>query len=288
VSDLLSFIVPSRFIHFTGNATENGAYIGLPLLMLFAAGLVFGRRTLRWAGLMTLVVAILSMGPHLHIGGHITSVWLPWAAVEWLPLLGSALPGRLMAIAFLGVGIVVAWTCAEAFERGRPWRAAAAVLLLAGVAALLPALPAVPYPSVHADAPAFFKPGGGVEGISSGSVVLVTPFSSKESTDAMYWQAVADYRFKMPEGDAFTPGPYLGPRPSFVQRTLDEMDAGRQPVTLTSEVRAKVAADLSHFRVTTIVAGPSPGRASIVAFWTEFVGEPPVEAGGVEVWSLPS
>src|SRR6266851_9681317 len=31
-----------------------------------------------------------------------------------------------------------------------------------------------------------------------------------------YWQSVASYRFRMPEGDAFTPGPYLGPHPSFL------------------------------------------------------------------------
>src|SRR5260370_17283653 len=40
VSDLLAFLIPSRLISFTGNVTENGAYIGLPLLGLFAPGLI--------------------------------------------------------------------------------------------------------------------------------------------------------------------------------------------------------------------------------------------------------
>jgi hypothetical protein len=44
VSDLLALVVPSRLINFTGNVTENGAYVGLPFLVLFAIGLVAGWR----------------------------------------------------------------------------------------------------------------------------------------------------------------------------------------------------------------------------------------------------
>ena len=286
VSDLLAFIVPSRFIHFTGNPAENGAYIGVPLLALFAAGLVIGWRKadIRWTGLLTLIVALLSLGPHLHVDGHVTPIWLPWAAVAWLPLLGSALPGRLMSIAFLGVGLVVAWACLEAFKRARPWRVATSALLLAGFAAFLPSLPSLPYPSVHADAPAFFKPGGGVERITPGAVLLVTPFSSKESTDAMYWQAVANYRFRMPEGDAFTPGPYLGPHPSFMKSVLDDLDAGKS-VTVTPDARSRFVADLKQSGVAGgIVVGPSRGQAAIISFLTDIEGSPPVEDGGVRVW----
>jgi hypothetical protein len=136
---------------------------------------------------------------------------------------------------------------------------------------------------VPAAAPAFFKPGADVEMIAPGSVVLVTPFSSHQSTTAMYWQTVADYRFRMPEGDAFTPGPYLGPHPSFLQSTLDALDAG-QVVTVTPEVRIMALADLAAFGVTTIVAGPSPGQGAIVNFLTQVEGQTPVADGGVMVW----
>jgi hypothetical protein len=282
VSDVLAFVIPSRLIHFTGNITENGAYVGLPLLVLFAVGLVVGwrRPALRWIGLLTLVVAVLSLGPHLHVNGNVTPVWLPWAAVERLPLLGSALPARLMAIAFLGIGIVVAATCAAALTAARPWRFATGIVLLAGLVAVAPSLP---YPSAPATAPAFFRPGGDIERINPGTVVLVTPFSSKESTAAMFWQAVANYRFRMPEGDAFTPGPYLGPRPSFLESALDGLDAGR-PLTMTPDVRAQAVADLEAFGVTTIVAGPSPGHAAIVDFLTQLEADAPVADGGVDVW----
>ncbi len=107
--------------------------------------------------------------------------------------------------------------------------------------------------------------------------------TSKESTDAMYWQAVARYRFRMPEGDAFTPGPYLGPHPSFLESALDQLDAGR-PLTMTPDVRARAVADLGAFGVTTIVAGPSPGHAAIVDFLTQIEASAPAADGGVEVW----
>jgi hypothetical protein len=282
VTDLLAFFLPSNAIHFTGNVTENDAYVGIPLLVLFAAGLVIGWRTprIRWAGLMAVVVAVLSLGPHLHVNGNVTQVPLPWAAVGQLPLLGSALPARLMAIGFLPLGIVVAYAVARALAAAQPWRIATGVLLLVGLAVTAPPLP---YPSEHAEAPAFFSPGGDAGRILEGSVVLVTPFSSKESTDAMYWQALAGYRFRMPEGDAFTPGPYLGPHPSFLQETLDRLDAGR-PVAVTPDLLAQALADLKSFGVTTIVSGPSAGQPAIVEFLTQIEGRPPVEDGGVEVW----
>jgi len=281
VSDLLAFFLPGNLIHFTGNVTENDAYVGLPLLALFAAGLVLGWREprIRWIGLTALIVAVLSLGPHLHVDGNVTPVWLPWALVARLPLMESALPARLMDIGFLGIGIVVAYACARALTATRPWQVATVVLLLAGVSAV----PSIPYPSVAASAPAFFKPGGDVEKIPAGSVILVTPFSSKQSTDAMYWQAVANYRFRMPEGDAFTPGPYLGPHPSFLESTLDQLDVGR-PVAMTPAVRAMALADIRSFGVTTIVSGPSPGQPAIVEFLTAVVGATPVDDGGVKVW----
>ena len=283
VSDLLAFVVPSNLIHFTGNTTENGAYIGLPLLVLLIAGLVIGRKQgwVQWTGWMTGIVALLSLGPHLHVDGNVTPVWLPWAAVAKLPLMGSALPARLMVIAWHGVALLVAGIVAKAANAPRTWRVTIGAVLIAGLAAIFPS---VPYPSVSASVPAFFRPGGGVENVEPGSVMLITPFSSKESTDAMLWQAAANYRFRMPEGDAFTPGPYLGPHPSFLQKTLDGMDRDQQPVAVTPEVSNMAFADLSRFKVTTIVAGPSPGRAAIVAFWTELLGGAPVEEGGVDMW----
>jgi hypothetical protein len=293
VSDLLAFVVPNHVLlhssatteivsHFTGNSTEDNAYVGLALMALFGLGLVAGwrRPSVRWAGLLTIAIAILSLGPHLHVYGQTTPVWLPWSAVSSLPLMGNAVPSRLMLIAFLGVGIVVGSLWAVRDEQIRRWRLGTSALLVVGLASVIPAIPAT---STAASAPTFFQPGGSVESIPAGSVVLVTPFSSRQSTDAMFWQTVAGYRFRMPEGDAFTPGPYLGPHPSHIQASLDALDQG-QTVAVSPSERDQALRDLAALRVTTIVAGPSPGHDAIVAYITSVVGTPPQQTEGVDVW----
>ena len=292
VSDLLAFVVPNHVwlhnsaseivSHFTGNSTEDDAYVGLPLLVLFVWGLIAGwrRPSIRWAGLLTVLIAVLSLGPHLHVYGHATPLWLPWAVIAGLPLMGNALPSRLMLPAFLGLGIVVASLFAHPRTMARRWRLGAWVLLVAGLVAVAPA---IPFQTTPASVPSFFQSGGGVQGIPDGAAVLVTPFSSHRSTDAMYWQTVAQYRFRMPEGDAFTPGPYLGPHPSHLQGTLDAPDQGQSVVVSTSE-RAQALGDLAAFGVVAIVVGPSHGRDAIVSYLTSVLGSPPVETGGVDVW----
>ncbi|HEV2035595.1 MAG TPA: hypothetical protein VGU71_15620 [Candidatus Dormibacteraeota bacterium] len=292
VSDLLAFIVPNHVwlhngatagivSHFTGNSTEDNAYVGLPLLVLFVFGLAAGwrRPSVRWAGLLTLLIAVLSLGPHLHVFGWTTPLWLPWTAVAKLPLMGNADPSRLMLVAFLGIGIVVGDLLARTALTPRSGRLAAS-LLVAGLVAVVPAIPATTTPT---SVPSFFQSGGAVAGIPAGSVVLVTPFSSRQSTDAMNWQTVAQYRFRMPEGDAFTPGPYLGPHPSHLQASLDALDQGRVVAVSPSE-RAEALRDLAAFGVGTIVVGPSRGRDAIVSYLMAVLGSPPMETGGVDVW----
>ncbi|MFI5283811.1 MAG: hypothetical protein ACHQ0J_11885 [Candidatus Dormibacterales bacterium] len=293
VTDLLSLVVPNHVLlqnsitaqiagHLAGNRTEDDAYLGVALLVLFGIGAVAGwRRTaIRWATLMTVAIIVLSFGPHLHFFGRATPIPLPWAAIGWMPLIGSALPSRLMLAAFLGAGIVIAtlWEPGRLVGRGR--RIAAAVLLVAGLVMVFPAVPAT---STGAQAPDFFRAGGAVGRISPGTVILVTPFSSRQSTDAMYWQTLAGFRFRMPEGDAFTPGPFLGPHPTHLQASLDALDQGRA-VPVTDEERRLARADLASLGVRSIVAGPSPGHDAIVRYLTAVTGSSPTLTEGVDVW----
>jgi hypothetical protein len=294
VSDLLAFVAPPQAMQlstkaslaltggFTGNASENDAYVGIPLILLFtvAAVLRWRRPAVRWAALMTVGIALLSLGPQLHVAGHVTPIPLPWALVTKLSLMESVLPGRLMLFAFLGIGIVVADLVTAAVRDGRRQAVLAAGAL---VVALVPLAPRLPYVSTEARAPAFFQPGGGAARLSPGSVVLVTPFSNSHSSDAMYWQATAGYSFQMPEGEAFVPGPTLGPSPSLLQTTLQGLDHGHAAPT-SAEDRARALHELSAFGVTTVVAGPSPGQDRIVEYLTSVLGRPPVRTQGVDVW----
>jgi hypothetical protein len=294
VSDLAAFVVPPRAMWFstkasiavtgafTGNPSENDAYLGVPLILVLAAAAVLRWRqpVVRWAALLAVGLAVLSLGPQLHVGGHVTALPLPWALVQRLPLMQNVLPARLMLFAFLGMGLVLA-EGADAAVRAGPPQAALAVGAI--VLALVPLLPRLPYPSTPAQAPRFFSAGGGAARMPHGSVVLVTPYSNNLTSVAMYWQAAAGYTFRMPEGEAFVPGPTLAPTRSYLQTTLTKLNQG-QTVPTSPGDRARALHDLSAFGVSTIVAGPSPGHDRIVGYLTTILGRPPVRTGGVDVW----
>lgn len=284
VNDLLAFGLPDDFpIHFTGNPAEDNAYLGLPLLALFAVASWAGRHDalIRWAAWLGLLLGLLSLGPHLHVAGQTTPVPMPWLLFQHLPLFESADPDRLMLVGFLPIALVVLrWVGLRwaGWAGHRQLLVATALALAFGFA-----FPPVPFVSTPAAAPAFFRPGGAVSRLPRGSVVLVTPFSSKESTEAMYWQALAGYRFRMPEGDAFTPGPTLGPKPSFLRATLEALDAG-QAMEPSPGDRTRLLAELSELGVTAIVAGPSAGQLRIVDYLASVLERPPELLEGVDVW----
>ncbi len=81
VTDPANFVVPtvaqliipqvatSISSHFSGNASEWDAYLGIPLiLVLWSRPFVSGAcPQIRIAGVMALVIAILSLGPHINV-----------------------------------------------------------------------------------------------------------------------------------------------------------------------------------------------------------------------------
>jgi hypothetical protein len=114
-ADLLAAIVPPghQLVHTSGSAdqsrrfaSEEGSYLGLPIVLAAAAVALRHRRraTARAIALTASVLWLLSLGPHLRVGGHATAVPLPWDLVPRLPLFDDLLPVRLAA----GVGFAVA------------------------------------------------------------------------------------------------------------------------------------------------------------------------------------
>jgi hypothetical protein len=290
VNDLLGFVVPSYLMalsgaptaaitgRFTGNISETDAYLGIPLIAVLVVACVLGwrRPLVRWAAPLAAVAALLSLGPQLHVGGSVLPVPLPGALVARLPLMESAVPSRLMQFAYLGIGLVLSDFVAAAGRRRR-------LALLAVAVALVPLVPRWPYPSTDARVPAFFQPGGEVSRLSPADMVLVTPYADHLSSVAMLWQASAGYRFRMPEGEAFVPGPSLGPPPSHLRTTFEALEGG-VPVPDSAADREATLRELAALDVDTVVAGPCPGHDRIVAYLTAVLGRPPVPSGGVDVW----
>ena len=82
---------------FSGLFHEATAYLGLPLVLLLV-GIVVVRwsdQRIRVAGVVGLVMLVLSLGPVLHIGVDAMAIPMPWSAFRQLPLLEHVLPGRL-------------------------------------------------------------------------------------------------------------------------------------------------------------------------------------------------
>nr|WP_035923131.1 hypothetical protein [Frankia sp. QA3] len=122
VSDLWSFVTPTPLqeiapdfalrhsLRFTGNAVEVGGYLGVPLILLAVAATVGARRH-PLVGVLApvgLVMAVLSLGDHLHVDGHATAIPLPWLVLERVPVLHNALPSRFALYVMMCAAAVTA------------------------------------------------------------------------------------------------------------------------------------------------------------------------------------
>jgi len=211
-ADLLSLAVPTATMWlgvthparaiaagFGGYAQENGAYIGIPMLVVAED---FRRRN--WATpagklliLMLAIAIIAALGPHLRIMGKPTAL-LPWAMMLKLPAISNALPARFTMYASLIVAIIAAL-----------WFAGGRGALTKSVAVIAIAISLFPNP--HAsfwvsplEFPAFFAAGAYRTAVKPNELLLVLPFGQRGAS--MYWQARSAMSFRMASG-------YTGPWP---------------------------------------------------------------------------
>jgi hypothetical protein len=299
VTDLLNLVVPTDVqrlaptaalgisSRFTGNGSEHNGYLGIPLILvlLTVAIRLRDRPLVRFAALTGLLVAVLSLGPTLHIAGHATRIPLPEAPISHTPVLANLLPSRLMLYAFLFAALLVAVFVEE--MRRRPATAAAGALLLAAAGAAL--FPRLPFPSTPVSTPEFFTRGA-VRQIPQDEVALLAPYVRGAIPDEpMLWQALSGMRFRMPEG--YFQGPdrgglrIYGPPPSATSAAMEAIWATGVAQPLTDDLRRRIATDLEVWQVRDILVGPMPHRREMTAFMTALTGRPPVESGGVAIWT---
>jgi hypothetical protein len=183
---------------FRGNLAENGAYLGLPLLLLclLEAREAWSRRTARIAPLCVAVALICALGPVLRVAG-VPLAPLPWLPLAYLPPFENILPVRLVAYAALAAGLCVASYLAR---RATPGRIA---LVLVALAAPFPALASDIW-RAPASVPAGLHGSAASQIVEPGEVVLVLPFGGLGH--GMLWQARSDFRFRQAGG-------YLRPDP---------------------------------------------------------------------------
>ena len=264
-ADLLNVFVPTRLTalggqlglpvshRFAGDLQEQDAYLGLPLLLIF---LWFGIARWRERGAALLLVLLgvfllLSLGPRLWVDGVQTAIFLPWALLMQLPLIGAALPARFaLYVSLAGALIAALWMAG-----GRGWWRPGLGLL--ACLALLPA----PHPWTALPHTVFFQPGRVQAALGPTPRLLVLPFGSRGPST--FWQVRSDFGYAQTGG-------YLGYPP----RAMQHYNVVEQ---LFDDFQLPgFGADLTLFCQSTgtqyVVAGPgvSPGLAAALAalHWT--------------------
>jgi hypothetical protein len=242
-ADLLNLVIPSHLEafgagwarsiarHFPGNSTEQGALIGIPLLVIVV---LYARA--RWRThaarflLAALVLAVfLSFGPWLTVFGHKTiplptpigrnSLSLPGLGRHYLPLFDNVLPVRFALYASLaGAAIAAVWM---ATTRSRVLR----VLLPALAVLLLVPNPGAGVWTTDFSVPAFFTASAFRSCLAPGHIVLPEPIG--QGGQATLWQAESGFHFRLAGGRLQTSPPTEFLHPA----TIAQIGVGYAPVS---------------------------------------------------------
>jgi hypothetical protein len=277
IADLANLVVPTRITaiggswltgvssRFPGNLGEQGAYLGLPTLLIVV---LYARDRIRTAGgrflLVVFVLAVVvALGGRGTVAGR-DMVSMPWALVESLPSLRNVLTARFAAYIALAAAVVVALWTASRTRGALRW-------ILPGLAVIAVA----PNPRGFATryhVPSYFTASAYRTCLDPGETVLPLPIRGGNS---LLWQTADGFRFKMAGGDI---GPDIPG--SFFVPPLDQV-AGGQPLRASQvdALRAYVAAK----HVTTIVVDGS--RAADFAPAVDRIAKPK-RVGGVLVYHL--
>jgi hypothetical protein len=302
LTDLWNFVTPTGVqalapasatrltAQFSGNFAETNGYLGIPLILISSFTVVRWWRSnpvVRAAALLALGAIVLSMGNRVHVAGHVTGIRLPWAALQRLPLLQSAVPNRFALFVMFFCALLLGVFVDQALRWGWPRRVAAALLVVAVAVTLAPQL-AVPSGDVRA--PRFFT-GPAVQAVPKGSVVLVVPFPGPQTATPMTWQALAGLRFRMPGGYFVGPGPVgfpqYGAPQNLLSGQLGKLNAGLGVPQMDPYRRLAYTYDLVQWRVGTVVVGPMGDhrkQARTTQMLTELLRRPPSMKDGVQVW----
>jgi hypothetical protein len=301
VSDLLNLVIPTNITrlapnaalhisrNFTGNGSEQGAYIGIPLVLFIILTLVIARRRrVTWVAFsIALAAAVLSMGPTLHVNGTITTFELPDAWLQDLPFFHNLLPDRFASMMFLGVGLLVALGLNELKRFQLPVQVSGWALAALGLVAIVPitTFPAATSPRYAAFETGFVCPPP-VSGAqpSLRPVALVLPSMDEM---ALRWQAESRFCFAMPSdtGMTGTNAGDIGP----LRLMLSVGQPGQPLPTLTPAVRAQAAGDIQALHIKEIIVVPeypysgspawSPnGQAQLIAWLEGLLGQVPVNS----------
>ncbi len=308
-----------QFIH--GDISENGSYLGVPMLLLLAYLVIRWWRVgwIRFAAFMALVAFVCSLGPRLTIDGHVTSIRLPFDLLEHLPVFPGLIDARISLYVDLFVAVLLA-VGIDRWREGRrrsgasdlragprhrhvaagrgPGKVGTVVALAVTVVVTISVLPNWPMPVFAVDVPAYFSsPATG--NIAPGTVTLAYPYPAYPDIQAMLWQATDHTGFRLLGGyvlvgnaagqsidDPYPPGPDAVPA-ALVADFVGGSPAAVIPGTpSTPPTPTQMDAFLIRNHVGAVVfqdVGTNPQSAH--ALISSALGNPTYRGGGVEIWS---
>jgi hypothetical protein len=238
---------------FLGYIYEAGGYIGIPLMLIVAA---FARRR--------------SLGPFLIVAGR-PLLLAPGAVLLIVPLIGKALPARLMLYAFLALAPMTAmWLSASAAPGWIRLSVATAAVFL-----MLPNLSAR-FWTTAIDLPPFFRDGLYTKYLARGETVVVLPYGY--NGNSMFWQLESNWYFRMAGGNVGPPP--LGFRRWPAVRAFYRLDTVALPAA-GDQLRAFLAA---HHATAILV---DDRKAELWRPLMVTLGVTPVRAGGMTIYRVP-
>jgi hypothetical protein len=308
---------------FQGGQSEYLGYLGVPLLIVLAAGVVWcwHRPVVRALGVAWLVSEVFSLGGMLLAAGHAyASAKLPWYWLQSLPLLESVIPARFSIVADGAAAALLALIADAAMTRmqdqipapgsvlwWRPGRVLGrwpgAPALAIAVLAIVPLVPK-PLPAVAVgQAPDGWAAVFADLRLRADAHVLVVPIAEGAFTAPLRWQAetgvprsmVGGY-FMGPawDGHAYIDGNGV-PAPGLYVDDLWKQSAGSLPTALSTlptpdswtsarPVSAEdMKAQLRAWQLAAIVAVTTPG-SPLASYLATLLGPPSVAHGDVLAW----
>jgi hypothetical protein len=315
-ADVLSSIVPGPMQHLRlggsglvqrvlggDDPTEDGAYLGIPLLLAVVFFTWLGRRSLRTqiAVILLVVAEIMSLGPRLTVDGHTTSIPLPFALATRIPFLDNILPIRISFASAALAAAIVAFGLDDfnrrklgAHQSRSDWRIGAVISCVVIVAAVAVfQWPVWPYET----APAGQLPPAVVQSLRGEHPrALIYPYDTEWVVLSMLWQARAGFPFALLGGYAWHPGregrSSTEPTPMDPDELQDFLSSapGKGPYeaspTIDTDLVRSTRATMARYRIRLLIVDLDfPGSASVVDLFTRALGPPSHPDQKFDVWN---
>jgi hypothetical protein len=270
------------------NDSENGSYLGLPLLMALVLLSWRYRRiaVVRFAAVLGVVAWVLSLGERLHFAGTEYGVPLPFDLISQLPVLHNLAAVRLSLYVVLCAAIVLAVGLDRLYAEGwfarHKWPATVLV-----ATCVLPLLPNGPYEYVDAKTPSYFS-SAAVKRIPSGGLAYTYPIPRYPGSAPMEWQAQADFRYRSLGGYVISRG--SGGGGTFAgnitvwERVVGQAGRGSR-LDVPPQVQRRLLQEMTDLHVRAVLVADVHGSDDVVRLVESLLGRPADEhTGGVSAW----